>query len=491
MDLALTGIIEREAARPASDYAGPGHRNLPDARSAGSGRALLYFQLSRSGVLETTAAALGEHERLELATQLSWEHLERLVPEPAFLARVTNEVPAVGESQQQLNAVEFNARNRYVQQLPNFGQAVVTAAPNTGDLLPRKPSAWVGPMTSVWLGQHSDSLALIRRSRLAGTDSIQGCILDWPGIRQWLLGEIKDLLPAAQLDPRKAPPRSEEFLLASLPLRLTPGRLANPPQSSAQFLPGLVAAWGGILMAIAAMVALFVGTLALSERRAAFVSAVTHELRTPLTTFRMYTEMLAQGMVPEEQRKEYLDTLHREANRLGYLVENVLAYARLQHGRKTRQLERVDLGALLVREERRVSERAAQVGMKISIELEPGSALAALANPTAIEQVLFNLVDNACKYGFGTTDPRIHLCVRQAGKRVELRVKDHGPGIRPERARRLFEPFGKSSEEAASSAPGVGLGLALSRRLARAMRGDLTVEATENGACFVLALEVA
>src|SRR5260370_41453580 len=59
MDLALTGIIEREAARPASDYAGPGHRNLPDARSAGSGRALLYFQVSRSGVLETAAPALG------------------------------------------------------------------------------------------------------------------------------------------------------------------------------------------------------------------------------------------------------------------------------------------------------------------------------------------------------------------------------------------------------------------------------------------------
>ena len=193
-------------------------------------------------------------------------------------------------------------------------------------------------MTSVWLGPGASGLALIRRVRLNGTEAIQGCILDWPRVRQWLLGEVKDLLPSAQLEPRTAPARGEEYLLASLPLRLIPGALANPPEGSAQFLPGLAAAWGGILLAISAMVALFVGTLALSERRATFVSAVTHELRTPLTTFRMYTEMLAKGMVSNEKQRDYLDTLHREANRLGHLVENVLAYARLQRGRKTRKL---------------------------------------------------------------------------------------------------------------------------------------------------------
>ena len=129
--------------------------------------------------------------------------------------------------------------------------------------------------------------------------------------------------------------------------------------------------------------------------------------------------------------------------------------------------------------------------MKISIELEPGTTLAVWGDPVAIEQVLFNLVDNACKYGRGATDARIHLMPRQASRHVQLRVRDHGPGIRPEHARRLFEPFSKSSEEAASSAPGVGLGLALSRRLARAMRGDLRLEATEDGACFVLTLGAA
>jgi signal transduction histidine kinase len=149
------------------------------------------------------------------------------------------------------------------------------------------------------------------------------------------------------------------------------------------------------------------------------------------------------------------------------------------------------LGALLAREERRLTEHAAKAGMKIVFELDAAGPVAVLGDSMAIEQVLFNLVDNACKYARAAPDPRIHLIAHRGTKRVELRVKDNGPGIPPEHARRLFEPFSKSSEEAASSAPGVGLGLALSRRLARAIGGDLKLEATENGACFVLALEPA
>ena len=79
---------------------------------------------------------------------------------------------------------------------------------------------------------------------------------------------------------------------------------------------------------------LLAGVVALSERRAAFVSSVTHELRTPLTTFRMYADMLARGMVPDaERRQQYLETLRTEAERLTHLVENVLSYARLERGR--------------------------------------------------------------------------------------------------------------------------------------------------------------
>ena len=92
---------------------------------------------------------------------------------------------------------------------------------------------------------------------------------------------------------------------------------------------------------------------------------------------------------------------------------------------------------------------------------------------SAVEQVLLNLVDNACKYAAASTPPRIHVALATSDGRALLRVSDHGPGLSRADRRRLFQPFSKSDREAANSAPGIGLGLALSRRLARAQGGDL------------------
>ena len=108
---------------------------------------------------------------------------------------------------------------------------------------------------------------------------------------------------------------------------------------------------------------------------------------------------------------------------------------------------------------------------------------------SAVERILFNLVDNACKYARAASDRRIHLDVEADDRAVRLTVSDHGPGIEPRELRRLFRPFHKSARDAAQSAPGVGLGLALSRRLARALGGELTVLRDRPvGAAFCLRL---
>jgi C4-dicarboxylate-specific signal transduction histidine kinase len=110
-------------------------------------------------------------------------------------------------------------------------------------------------------------------------------------------------------------------------------------------------------------------------------------------------------------------------------------------------------------------------------------------NISAIEQILFNLVDNACKYAVSAEDKRIHLSLESLAGEARIRIEDHGPGIAPEMRRRLFHSFSKTAKEAAHSAPGVGLGLALSRRLARDLGGDLCYnEHSETGAGFVLKL---
>jgi len=253
----------------------------------------------------------------------------------------------------------------------------------------------------------------------------------------------------------------------------------------------LAVAWMCVLMAGIAVAVLLHGTVSLSERRGAFVSAVTHELRTPLTTFKMYSEMLAEDMVPDVARqKQYLQTLCSEANRLSHLVENVLAYARLERGSARSRVEQVTLRELTDRVQSRLLQRAGQAGMALAVDGDAKAwATTVHVDVSAVEQILFNLVDNACKYAAGATEKIIHLEALCEPKSAMLRVRDHGQGISEQGARRLFQPFSKSAHEAAHSAPGVGLGLALCRRLSRSMGGDLRLDRlVKGGACFVLTL---
>jgi signal transduction histidine kinase len=121
--------------------------------------------------------------------------------------------------------------------------------------------------------------------------------------------------------------------------------------------------------------------------------------------------------------------------------------------------------------------------------------VACVTDATALEQIVFNLVDNACKYAAGRcAEPVVRVTLESAGRWISLRVCDSGPGISRRERSRLFRPFHKSADEAANSKPGVGLGLALSQRLAKALGGKLTLEkpsASPVGACFVLRLPVA
>ena len=350
-----------------------------------------------------------------------------------------------------------------------------------------------GVITPLWAGS---TLLLARRVSVDEQDYVQGCWVDWPAIRLWLLDQVRDLFADADLEPVESGAGEwQSRMLIAVPARLVPG--SAPPVETGPVWPirfSLLIAWGCVLLAAAAVAVLLLGAVSLSERRGAFVSAVTHELRSPLTTFRMYTEMLAEGMVPgEAKRQRYLETLRTEAERLAHLVENVLAYARLERQRADAGVEAVTLQGLLERVQRRLTERARQAGMDLIVDgAEKAASLTVRADTSAVEQILFNLVDNACKYAALASDRRIRLQIDSAGSFALLKIRDRGPGIARKDARRLFRPFSKSAREAANSAPGVGLGLALCRRLARRMGGDLRLDRNvDDGTCFVLSLPMA
>jgi len=349
-----------------------------------------------------------------------------------------------------------------------------------------------GDMQPLWLG---NELLLLRQATLEGKSRLQGAWLDWPSLERRLLEAIRDLLPEAKLLAVSTDlARTDATALVTLPVKLVAGAVAVIPDTLGSALkPALALAWLCLIAAAVAIAFVLHRAVLLSERRGAFVSAVTHELRTPLTTFRLYSEMLADDMVPDPtQRRSYLQTLCDESTRLMHLVENVLAYSRIERGRTAGRMELVSVQSLLDRFLPRLRERAAQVDLTLELTATPEAlATQVQVDALAVEQVLFNLTDNASKYAAPDCDPRnLELHIQRTGKSVAFTLRDFGPGLPRAQKKRLFQPFSKSATEAAHSAPGVGLGLALSRRLARELGGDLVHHIPEGrGAAFCLTVK--
>lgn len=379
--------------------------------------------------------------------------------------------------QQTRSAVEFHRRNS------------VWMSSNNTDVSGFDPVKQTG-MRAIWIARQ---LFLIRRVTINDDSIFQGCLLDWPAMEKWLVSEIKDLLPDAKLQPLAEQFRNTQPLtMASMPVKLLPGRAPFAVVSNTTPLRfSIYVAWAGLILATIAVAAMLWAAFRLSERRGAFVSAVTHELRTPLTTFQLYTEMLADGRLTDEtKRSRYIDTLRAEADRLSHLVENVLSFARLERTHVAGSVDDFTLNDLFAQLDRSLTLRADHAEMKLEVSCTDDVAVR--ANRGAVERIVFNLVDNACKYGGSDDVSEIHVSWQANGSSVDLCVRDFGDGVSDEDRKRLFKPFSKSANEAAHSAPGVGLGLALCRRLARSMGGDLRLDASISpGACFVISLPMA
>lgn len=379
-------------------------------------------------------------------------------------------------SQEALNTLSFQRR----QELGAQSKLVrPVTAPSGVEVESAFEARWVG-----------GDLLFLRRVRRGEERLLQGTWIDWPALRGFLLTQVEAVVPQSSLEPAGNESDADPGRrLALLPARLVPGpMLETEPRDWTPLRLSIAAAWGAALLGLVGIGSLLKASVTLSQRRAAFVSAVTHELRTPLTTFRLYSEMLRDDLVPPEERSSFLETLKREADRLGHLVDNVLTFSRLERRSKLR-LERLPLSELLDRVVSPLAERAAQAGLDLQVESPPELAQRQVrVDLASVEQILLNLVDNACKYGASSTQPVLHLSTAPHGRRTIIRLRDHGPGIELSERRRIFRPFHRSAARAAGSAPGVGLGLALSRRLARQMGGDLRLAGSADGACFELSL---
>ncbi|MGH7956271.1 MAG: sensor histidine kinase [Opitutaceae bacterium] len=225
-----------------------------------------------------------------------------------------------------------------------------------------------------------------------------------------------------------------------------------------------------------------------AAQKTSFVANVSHEFKTPLTTIRLYSELLEQGRVRDEaEGGQYLRTIGRETQRLARLVNNALDFSRLEQGRKKYARESIDLTAELGRLLDTHAPRVAEAGLVLKREL-PEASVVVTTDRDALEQIVLNLIDNACKYAADGGEIAVALTAR-AGRGADVRVSDRGRGVPPEHRERIFEKFHRVDDALTAEKTGAGLGLSIARQLARGLGGELRYEPrTGAGAEFVLEL---
>lgn len=201
-----------------------------------------------------------------------------------------------------------------------------------------------------------------------------------------------------------------------------------------------------------------------------FVALVSHELRTPLTSIAGFSDTLLQSWsyLPAEEIDEFLTIINRQALFLGDLVEDVLVIPRLEANRLRLDPELFDLGDLI--------EDVAQMvfpngGRKSSLVSLP-DGVRVFADRRRVQQVLRNVMENARKYG----GDQILVEGFVLGDQYLIIVSDNGPGVPDEETQKVFEDFEQLSKGDARDSSGMGLGLPIARRLARAMGGDVWYE---------------
>ena len=214
-----------------------------------------------------------------------------------------------------------------------------------------------------------------------------------------------------------------------------------------------------------------------------FVANVSHELRTPLTIVGGFAETLAEGDVPSEVRQQFADRILGNTRRMQRIVDDLLDLSRIESGGWVPNPVAVDLAAVASEVLASARDAATAQGITLAVEIAPEATLA-LADPTALRQVLGNLVDNAVRH---TPAGTVTLFSRSHAAGIEVGVRDTGIGIAPEHLPRIFERFYRVDPGRSREAGGTGLGLAIVKHLVEAHGGRVLAESTEGTGTTIVA----
>ena len=216
-----------------------------------------------------------------------------------------------------------------------------------------------------------------------------------------------------------------------------------------------------------------------------FVANVSHELRTPLSLIKGYTETLLDGAKDNpEVTTKFLQTIHRNSERLQFLIEDLLTISQLESGRLRMNLQNVQLRSLVEKtlEDLKPQAKSRSVALKNEVP-----EMIAHADADRLHQVLGNLIGNAIKYG--RTEGTVIVRAREANGQIELCVQDDGPGIPAEALERVFERFYRIDKARSREQGGTGLGLSIVKHIVQSHGGKVWARSElGKGAAFYFTL---
>jgi signal transduction histidine kinase len=222
--------------------------------------------------------------------------------------------------------------------------------------------------------------------------------------------------------------------------------------------------------------------------RRSLIAAVSHDLRTPITSLRLLAEAVGDDIVDGELRRNYLERMRTHIDALGALIDDLFELSRLEAGDINWSLERVPLGELVGETVEAMRLEAEAKGVAVSASVPHGLS-PARANPEKLQRVLFNLIQNAIRHT--PADGSVVVRAEPVDAGIEVEIADSGAGIAPEERERVFTAFYRGGADAARTADGAGLGLAVSRAIVEAHGGRIWLADSPRGAAVRFSLPAA
>ncbi len=229
---------------------------------------------------------------------------------------------------------------------------------------------------------------------------------------------------------------------------------------------------------------------AVTQAKSQFLAAMSHEIRTPLNAIMGFSELLAMANQTQVDRKEYGARIKRHSILLLRLIDDILDLSKVESGRL--DIEKIDVNIFEILADINLSMQhfALEKGISFTISYDGEIPSTLSSDPTRLKQILLNIIGNAVKFtNRGTVAVRVSVDI--VAEKLRFKVQDSGEGMTPEQAARLFQPFTQGDSAITRKFGGTGLGLDLSRRLARALGGDVVIVESKLGAGSIFEISVA